>query len=644
MTDEPPKPPDETPGENIERLADHRRRRPSRVVNVTNDQPAVAARLAQAHALIGDAPYEPVGFDGVHYWVIDSERYLRPAAARDMGGAWLDSICGNSPFLRNRYPRMRNGKPVEGFVADRARRELMNACHLMGHWEPTNIRSVGAWLGADGDLILHRGDHLHINGQVRPLGRVGEFVYVPGPPLPPLPKVTKAMRGLVAGQRSPAEELLDRLETFGLVRGSFDALMLLGLICDAILGGALTFRPHGFIVGEMATGKTTLQHAVRATLGANGLVDITDATAAGIWQALRNRSIPVCYDEFEAETDPKKQDRVIALARQASTGGILRRGSSQHIGTEFPVVSCFIMSSIIAPPLKSEDASRMLVITTMKAAFQRPPFSFDRLAVLGLELTAVLAERWKLLNATVLPELRALMTAQDQSGRLVDLYGTLMGLVSVALYDDLERMNLPGRLASHQIARLLADAAEEQQPEYRRCLDRLSAHRTEKHRANSAQLGETVAVVVAALANPSTRMQASLLGEDEDVSADSEEPNRVASAKRLLAAYGLRVVALSGENGGNDIVLQVAHNNPQLAEVFEESRWRTMPESATGGGWTQALKRAPGATVSKAWFRGVQSRCVNVPVALVLQPGASPRPSGQPADEQPGDSAAGLLH
>ena len=59
---------------------------------------------------------------------------------------------------------------------------------------------------------------------MRPLGRVGEFVYIPGPPLPALPKVTKKMR--------PAEELLDRLETFGLARGSFDARMLLGAVSD----------------------------------------------------------------------------------------------------------------------------------------------------------------------------------------------------------------------------------------------------------------------------------------------------------------------------------------------------------------------------------------------------------------------------
>lgn len=640
MADEPP-PPEEPSGENIERLADHRRRRrPSRVVNVTNDQAGIAARLAQVTAALGpDCPYEPVGYDGSHYWVIDSEGYLIPSTARDLGGAQLDSICGSSPFLRNRYPRMRNGKPVEGFVADRARRDLMNACKLMGHFEPKNIRSVGAWLGADGDLILHRGDHLHINGQMRPLGRVGEHVYVPGPPLPPLPKLTKKMLADTAG------EVLDRLEGFGFARGTFDAYMVLALICAAILSGALKFRPHGFLIGEMATGKSTLQAFIFALLGGeNGMVPMTDATAAGIWQATRNRSIPIAYDEFEAEADPKKQDRVLALARQASTGGILRRGSSQHASAEFPMVNTYILSCIIPPPLKAEDSSRFVQITTVKVTYPRAPFSVDRLAQLGLQLTAVLADRWKFLTGTVLPELRALMADKDQTGRMIDLYGTLIGVASVALFDDLARMNLAGRLASHHMARLLSDAAEDQLPEYRRCFDRMLAHRTEKQRPASTQLGEYIALVAAAMANPATRMQTSLPGEDDDMSEDGEEPNRIAAAKRHLAGYGLKLTALAGDNGGANIVLQIAHNNPQLAEVYEDTRWRSLPESATGGGWTQAAKRAPGATVGRAWFRGVQSRCVNVPITVVLQPGASPRPGEQrPASEQPGD-AAGLLH
>jgi hypothetical protein len=642
MADEP-KPPDEP--ENVERLADHRRRRrPSRIVNVTDDQPAVAARLARATAVIGEAPYEPVGFDGVHYWIIDSERHLRDAAPRDIGGRWLDSICGNSPYLRNRYPRMRNGKPVEGFVADRAARELMIACNEMGHWEPTNIRSVGAWLGADGDLILHRGDHLFIAGQVRPLGRIGEHVYIPGPPLGMLPKVTDAMRGLVKSRQSPAEELLDRLETFSFGRGTFDALMLLSETCVGMIGGALRFRPHIFIAGELNVGKTTLQHTFRATLGPNGIVDITDATAAGIWQALRNRSIPVGYDEFEAEADPKRQDRVIALARQASTGGLLRRGSSGHSATEFPIVSPFFCSSIIPPPFNAADASRFLVIVMQPLAFTRKAYSFDRLATIGLELTAILAERWKLLTDTVLPELRAQMSALGYSGRLIDLYGTLIGVASVALYDDLAKMKLAERLAGHQMQRMLADAADEQTAEYTRCISHLTGHRVERNRATSAQLGEFIDTVATALADPAKRMQPNIFGGDDDMTENSDEPNRIAAAKRTLSAFGLKVVSLSPENASANVVLQIAHQNPQLAEVFELTRWRTSPESATGGGWTQALKRAPGATVGKTRFRGVQSRCVNVPIALVLQPGTSPGQRHGEASEQPGDGAAGLLH
>jgi hypothetical protein len=638
MSDNPP-PPDDKPPENVEKLSDHRRRRrPSRIVNVTDDQPALAARLAKVHAIIGDAPYEPVGFDGVHYWVLDSERHLRHAAPRDIGGRWLDSICGASPYLRIRYPRMRQGKPVEGFVADRAARELMIACNAMGHWEPKNIRSIGAWPGADGDLILHRGDHLFINGQVRALGRVGEHVYIPGPPLPMLPKLTRHNVG--AG-----ETILSRLEFFGLARGSFDAHILFAFVCCGIVCGALKFRPHLFVVGEMDTGKTTLQLFMRAIFGTDGMVDLTDGTAAAIWQALRNRSVPICYDEFEAEADPKRQDRIIALARQASTGGMLRRGSSQHAATEFQILSSFMCSSIIAPPFNGADASRFALVATMKATFNRPPFSLDGLTQLGVELTAVLADRWKYLNDTVLPHIRTLMAARGYSSRVIDLYGTLLAVAGVALYDDVKDMGFETRLDGFQMKRMLDDASNEQEPEFRRCLDFLLAHRTEKNRPTSTQIGELIQIAVAPLLNPAKRMQANLLTGDDDVVTDGDDDsNKLASARRMLAAYGIKVAVLGADNASANVVLQIAHNNPQLAELFEPTRWRTSAESATGGGWTQAVKRAPGATVGKTRFRGVQSRCVNVPIALVLQPGTSPQQGDQQHEnEQPGD-AAGLLH
>ena len=638
---------DQPPGdgpENVERLADHRRRRrPSRIRDATDDAAGLAARLAKVKMLLGDAPYEPVGFDGAHYWVLDSGQHLRSAAPRDIGGVWLDSICGSSRYLRERYPRMRNGKPVNGFVADDARRDIMLACHEMGFWEPTNIRGAGAWRGADGDLILHRGDHLWIRGARRALGRLGEFVYIPGPPLPPLPELTINDR--------PGVALLDRLETFRFARGSFDAMLTFGEICVSIVSGALAFRPHQFIVGEINTGKTTLQLLIRVCLGANGVVDVTDATAAAIWQALKGRSIPICYDEFEAEADPKKQDRILALARQASTGAKLRRGSSGGGASEFPVVSNFICSSVIPPPFNSADASRFLVANTVQledaqtGKRHRPPFSLDRLAIIGAQLTRRLADRWEYLNKTVLPEISRLMGEQGYPGRITDLYGTIIGLVGVALHDDIEQMNLAGQLGSFQMQRLLKEALGQQMPEYRRCIDHMAAHRIERNRPTSQQLGELVQVAgMAMLGRAASREQLTLWGFVEDMPEDIADAGK--AAQRMLSAFGLRVARVAPGNDANNVVLQVAFNNVQLAEIFEHTRWRTSAESATGGGWIQALRRAPGATISGGVrFRaGVQSRCVQVPIAVVLQRPIAPEPGTVPAVEDTAGEAPGVLH
>lgn len=641
MSDTPPG--DDDPG-NIERLSEHRRRRrPSRIRDATDDAAGLAARLATVRMMIGDSPYEPVGFDGHQYWIIDSTQSLRGAAPRDIGPAWLDSICGASPYLRERYPRTRKGQPVGGFVADNARRDLMNACNIMGFWQPSNVRGAGAWLGADGDLVLHRGDHLWIRGARRALGRVGDFVYVPGPPLPPLPKLTPAMR--------PAHHLLDRLETFRFTRGSFDALLVLGILCVSCVAGALAFRPHLFVVGEIDTGKTTLQKLIRATLGIDGIVDVTDASAASIWQSLNWRSLPIGYDEFEAEADPKRQERILALARQASTGAKLRRGSASHTATEFPVVSNFICSSIIAPPLNAADASRFVIITTEilkllsgDEALPRTPFTTDRLAEYGAQLTARLAQQWPLLHKEVLPAIRDLMSAQGYPGRVIDLYGTLLGLLSVALHDKVEDMNLAGHLAGFQMQRLLTEAQGQQIPEWRRCLDFLLSARTERNRHTSTQFGELIQAAAAGLMSPGSREQLTLWGASEDIPQDIDGAAR--SAQRILSAFGLRVARVGLGNASENLVLQVAHANSQLAELFEETRWRTSAESATGGGWTQALRRAPGATISGGVrFRvGVQSRSVQVPIAVVLQRPVSPDPGQQPAAGEPAADVPGVLH
>jgi hypothetical protein len=113
------------------------------------------------------------------------------------------------------------------------------------------------------------------------------------------------------------------------------------------------------------------------------------------------------------------------------------------------------------------------------------------------------------------------MMTQGYSGRLIDLYGTLLGLVSVALFDDVKRMNPAGWPAT-RCAACWRTRPTNTSPSIAGAVE---------NRPTSKQLGELMDIAAAPLMNPANRMQTNLLGEDDDVSGDDEEPNRLASAR-----------------------------------------------------------------------------------------------------------------
>src|SRR5262249_48891439 len=135
-----------------------------------------AGRLAQVRQLLGDGcPYQPVGYDGRHYWVLDCDRHLQAKVSRDLHRNEMVSICGDDKWLTERYPRTRRGKPVKGFANEDAAMQLMSACKLMGFWQRAqHERGIGAWRETDGDLVIHRGNLLIIKGIARPLGLYGQ--------------------------------------------------------------------------------------------------------------------------------------------------------------------------------------------------------------------------------------------------------------------------------------------------------------------------------------------------------------------------------------------------------------------------------------------------------------------------------------
>ena len=299
-------------GKKIADLAERRSRARAKALELP-----LAVRLAKARSVLPPrCPYEPVGFDGELYYVIDSQHHLRHNRPRDLSRSMMYSLAGDTLWLNESYPRTRAGKPVYGFAAERAVDDLMNACHLMGFWSmDQQIRGRGAWRGEDGDLILHRGDHLMIRARYVAVGRHGEFVYPMRPPL-----LAMAPDRQPEGPHSAAAELLARLDTFMWSRGTLDSWLMLGWICAAMVGGALDFRPHSFVTGEFQAGKSTLQLLMQCVMGRLGIVSVSDTTAAAIWQAFQCDTLPAGIDEMEAEDDPQRWRALIKLVRQGVLG------------------------------------------------------------------------------------------------------------------------------------------------------------------------------------------------------------------------------------------------------------------------------------------------------------------------------------
>jgi hypothetical protein len=639
MPDDQDKQPESESGK-VTRLDRKRTSRPAPPV----DTKPIDIREERARQMLGpDCPYVPLGYDETSYYVISRNQIVRQLKERDLSRNMMVSIAGE-PWLEQRYPRTRKKKrgadlEVYGIAAEKAAAELMAACSVMGYWSPDDhIRGLGAWIGADGDLVLHRGDHLFLRGRVAHLGRHSEFVYVPRRPLPALPDGPR-MAPLIA---SAASELATRLDTFRWSRGTYDADLALGWICCAIIGAALAFRPHLWITGEFGTGKTTLQTLLTALFSAAGIVSVTDASAAGLWQQMAFDSIPVGVDEIESSAELDRQAAIIKLIRQASSGALILRGGASHAGAAFTVKSCFLCSSIIIPPMPSQDASRIIALELLKdpAGVRRPPFSVDKVTMLGAALTRRLAGHYPRLVGEVLPAVRQQMQDDGFPARMADVYAALWAARDVAMHDEWSPARLAEWLARQPTVIAKETALRDLTPEWRRCLDWLLSTRTDRLRAESDTFGDLIGRGTENLLKPQrTLVQHGLFDAAGEEIAVGEDDRDGTAARNRLMRYGLQLRRLiDPATGEAAVMLIVANSHRQLAEIFAQSIWRTLPEAATGGGWSQVLRRAPGAQTTRTQWRfraGVKSRAVILPIELVL--GGDDAGDGMPAMQEPAE-------
>jgi len=532
-------------------------------------------------------PVKPLGHKGLMNFFLDEAGQLIAIDPQKLGQAAIKKIFGRQSQLCDEYwPRYSDKAnddgtlKINGWKPEKARDALQRACAFAGIFDPQGkVRDRGAHRGRNGELILHCGDTIHIGPTANDPGGYCEpglydgFVY---PTNAEIPRPDPEDAGTDTG-----ELLLRMLRSWEWERNIIDPMLLLGFIGASMIGGALRWRPHAWVTGSTATGKSTLQ-ALLELLMDGGALHTAEASEAALRQLTGQQTLPIFFDELEAEEDNRQGMKVVKLARLASSGGRIAKGGQDHVAHEFVARSCFLFSSILLPPILSQDRNRLAILELRVIPEGRvaPAVDDALMRQWGQKIRRRLIDQWHRLEET-LRIYSAALAENGHSGRGQSQFGTLLACADMLLYDDTPGVDIDddragdwGRLlATDTLAEKATDQTDEQE-----AIEYLA---TAIHQAKG---GEDPMPI-------SRHITRAYKAEDD-------------SARDRLENLGLKLVNIR-QNGkdaagkvkfgaigklepGEPVYLAVASKHGALERIFAGQRW-------SKGVWSQSFGRVTGA-------------------------------------------------
>lgn len=549
------------------------------VRSVTNEKGWVPSALGLPKL----CPVHPLGVSGDACYFLDPIGQVRMLAPPFGKGHLLGLFGGDENFLAWAWPR--HGKSgIDGFAAEKAAAALIMACTALGPWHSVEkVRGRGCWRARDGSIVLHRGTKVHISGKDHPPGDLEGFIYPTRPELPsPWPDDVLI---------NPATALRPLLQTWNWARPTVDPQLLLGWYAAALVGGALDWRPTIYLTGDAATGKSTLQELGKGLVG-DYAIQSTDTTSAGLYQHMGTDALAIMVDEFEGKSDTRSAEKVLELARQSCSGGLMLRGGDRHNPVEFRARSCFMFSSINTPPLRPQDLSRMAVLrlaplrkmSPEETAELRAAINPHDLKNIGRMMLRRMLDQWYRFPETLLAFKGALMVAgMDSRGQ--DTFGTLLACADLVEHDGWDEARLKTVVDGEDELVAWADLMrvdrmaefEDRAANWRKCLSHLLGVRVDAWRGG----------------------QQSVIGQLLQDLWDQRDCD-VGTARRQLGNAGLGIVARLG-NCKEGLWLAVPNQSPLVRDLFNGSDWG----GAVGASvWSGALRQSPRWEPGKTYAEG----------------------------------------
>lgn len=518
-------------------------------------------------------PLQAIGHRGGTYYFLTPSGEFRSASDRGLSVNGISSLFdGQTAWLVEHFPLYGKGERVIGFDNQKVAAFLMRQCVRQGLFNSDiPMRGPGVWRGARGDLIVHAGDALLVDGEWEAAGkRIDGVLY---PAWPPIERPTLRPAKLTDGLR-----LLDIANTMWRFATPRGADLAVGWIGAAMLGGAPNWRAHMYLTGEQGSGKTWFSNLVSAAMGAGAHPQSNDATEAGLRQWLTGEARAIILDESEHDEVKGRIYQVIELLRNISSGKGSRssRGSSNGGKAQlFNVTGCAFLSSVLHAALKPQDRARFTIVKLdqlppqhdkAKAALvaDKTLAAIEEVAALSPGLRARAVARWRFyLDCFSL--YRAQFMHVGCSARAADQIATILAGRDLLCADVLPNEDSLEEATIVFRDLVTAAADNDDEGEGQQCLMRLYTSPADLWRSGAR---ETVGEVIEKALDKKTDTEGRWFG-------------------KSLRTMGMR---LEFDDAGAPWLL-VANNHEALNRIFHGSRW-------AGGVWSQALRFIPGA---KAW-------------------------------------------
>lgn len=318
---------------------------------------------------VNDLPFRPLGYsndDGSQRYHFFSYEY-GTIISLSSGGlvAQAQELAPFDWWRQRGYVKDGSDKFREVIIKE----YLMGMSKQVGPFRENRVRKVGAWLEG-GKPLFHTGDQIIIDDKRYPIRNAPETenIYV-------LDGAANVTTDNPLGNQE-AKLIADICEGFSWQKET-DGRLLAGWIVNAIICGALNWRPHIWITGDAGSGKSTLiETVIRPLLSEISLNVQSKSTEPGIRNALNFTARPVIFDEAESPSraDATRIDAVLDLLVQASSrssGRIYKSVQGGGKATAFEVNSCFCLSSI-NPNLKLGAAQTRTSVLSLNVQDQSP--------------------------------------------------------------------------------------------------------------------------------------------------------------------------------------------------------------------------------------------------------------------------------